>query len=73
MSFRFVASHSRRLTMFCPCAWGDLRPVLRAMAEGKLTVAPWIAAVVQAGEAGQIYRRIHERDPLLMAALIRWM
>ena len=72
VKFRFVPAHHRRLTLVLPCAWGDLRPVLALMKEKKLTVAPWIAGTFTPDQAGQLYRRIHDRDPSLSAALVRW-
>ncbi len=72
VSFRFLASHAKRLTMLCPCAWGDLRPVLRAMAEGQVKVSPWIGTIATPDQVPPLYQRIHQRDPALMAALIRW-
>jgi len=72
VSFRFIASHSKRLTMLCPCAWGDLRPVLRAMADGEVKASPWIGIVASREEVPALYQRVHARDPAVMAALIRW-
>jgi len=70
--FRFIEAHSRRLTMVFPCAWGDLRPILRLMSEKKLTVSPFISGTFAPEEAGDLYARIGARDPHLGAALIRW-
>jgi 2-desacetyl-2-hydroxyethyl bacteriochlorophyllide A dehydrogenase len=70
--FRFIAAHPQRLTLYCPCAWTDLRPVLDLVSRGKMVVKPWLGEVFTPDQAPDLYRRVHSGDPGLIAALIRW-
>ncbi len=70
--FGFIAAHSKQLTLLFPCAWGDLRPILALMSEGKLTVAPFITERIAPDGVVSLYARLLARDPSLGAALIRW-
>jgi 2-desacetyl-2-hydroxyethyl bacteriochlorophyllide A dehydrogenase len=72
VKFRFIAAHPQRLTLFCPCAWMDLRPVLELVRRRKLAVKPWLGDVFTPDQAPELYRRVHRGDPELFAALIRW-
>ncbi len=72
VSFRFLVAHVKRLSLFCPCAWSDLRPIMKLMADGKLTVRPWLGMVATPAEISVIYERVFQRDSGLMAALIKW-
>lgn len=74
VSFRYLAAHTSRLTMVCPCGWGDLSKVLPLLADGRVVVEPYRADPVAATEegVGGLYRRIKDRDPQVMAALIDW-
>jgi threonine dehydrogenase-like Zn-dependent dehydrogenase len=72
VKFRFISSHTKRLTLYCPAAWTDLRPVLDLVSRGKLTVKPWIRDIFSVDQVPELYRRVHARDPQLLAPLIRW-
>ena len=72
LNFRFIVSHGKRLTLFCPCAWTDLRPVLDLMQRGKLTAKPWVQNIFTPNQAPELYKRVHDRDPSLASALIKW-
>jgi hypothetical protein len=60
------------VTALCGPHQPMVRPVLRSMAEGKLVVRPWIGMTATLDEVPQLYRRVFQRDPSLMAALVRW-
>jgi len=72
VSFRFIACHTKRLRLFCPCGWGDLQPVLRLMREKKMVIRPWIQKIFKLSEVPELYARLYRRDPELTSALIRW-
>jgi 3-hydroxyethyl bacteriochlorophyllide a dehydrogenase len=72
VSYRFIPPHWRRLTLFCPCAWGPLPPILDLMRQKKMTVRPMIEGIYTPEQASELYARIYQRDPRIAAAAIRW-
>jgi 2-desacetyl-2-hydroxyethyl bacteriochlorophyllide A dehydrogenase len=72
VKFRFIAAHPQRLTLYCPCAWMDLRPVLDLVRRRKMVVKPWLSDVFTPDRVPDLYARVHRGDPSLFAALIRW-
>lgn len=72
VTFRFLASHMKRLTLLCPCAWTDLRVALALIGERKIIVRPFLRDICAPEQAPELYARLYRRDPELLAALIRW-
>ena len=62
----------KRLTLFCPCAWTDLRVALALMRDRKIILRPFLRDICALDQAPELYARLHRRDPTLLAALIRW-